>query len=51
MSTTTLSKLNEDKETWKITVKIMRKWEVCRITPPYLPWKYSLMLLDEEVIY
>ena len=45
-----LSQLKKGKETWTITVKILRKFEVCRRTPPFLPWKYSMLLLDEEVI-
>lgn len=49
MESTLLKDLHGKKETWAITVKVIGKWKVHRKTPPFAPWKLSLMLLDAEV--
>lgn len=44
-----LKNLDNSKETWVITARVIKKWEVHRRTPPFPVWKLSMMLLDEEV--
>ena len=50
MEKTSLKGLHGNKETWAVIVKVIRKWEMNRKSPPFTTWKISLMLLDEDVL-
>ncbi|XP_054796549.1 replication protein A 70 kDa DNA-binding subunit A-like isoform X2 [Prosopis cineraria] len=40
--------INDDKETWSIVARVIRKWPLKRKDPPFAVWGITMVLMDEK---